>query len=151
MSIRVLWPSVHPSCSTTRFHQSDSCRIDDYSRDLRQAEWGSPVILRSSNSASRMVAMGQKRTLCRVEPMSALPPKADITADEINVRFVPIPTKVRRNMATYSITSSARADSVTGKARASCFAVLRLITNSTFVDCSTGRSAGLAPLRIRPV
>jgi hypothetical protein len=29
-----------------------------------------------------------------------------------------------------------------------CLAVLRLITNSNFIGCSTGRSAGLAPLRI---
>ncbi len=28
------------------------------------------------------------------------------------------------------------------------FAVLRLMTSSNFVGCSTGRSAGLAPLRI---
>jgi hypothetical protein len=39
-------------------------RISDYSRDLRQAKWDS-------------------------EPMSALPPKADITAAQTNVRFVP--------------------------------------------------------------
>ena len=30
-----------------------------------------------------------------------------------------------------------------------CFAVFRLITNSNFIGCSTGRSAGLAPFRIR--
>jgi hypothetical protein len=29
-------------------------------------------------------------------------------------------------------------------------AVLRLMTNSTLVVCSTGRLAGLSPLRIRP-
>src|SRR5262245_3084739 len=29
-----------------------------------------------------------------------------------------------------------------------CFAVFRLITNSNFVGCSTGKSAGLAPFRI---
>jgi len=38
----------------------------------------------------------------------------------------------------YSITSSAR----------TAFAVLMLITRSSFVGCSTGRSAGLVPLRI---
>ena len=32
----------------------------------------------------------------------------------------------------------------------SALAVLRLITNSNLVDCTTGRSAGLSPLRIRP-
>ena len=48
----------------------------------------------------------------------------------------------------YSITSSARASSVGGTSRPSVLAVLRLITSSNFVGCSTGRSAGFAPLRI---
>src|SRR5262249_26342001 len=53
---------------------------------------------------------------------------------------------------TYSITSSARPSSGSGILRPSVFAVLRLMTSSTFVDCwLTGRSAGLAPLRILPV
>ena len=48
----------------------------------------------------------------------------------------------------YSITSSARASTEGGIVRPRAFAVLRLITNSNFVGCSMGRSAGLAPLRI---
>src|SRR5438046_10001665 len=52
---------------------------------------------------------------------------------------------------THSITSSARPSSVIGTVRPSILAVLRLITNSTFVDCWTGRSAGFSPLRTRPV
>ena len=51
----------------------------------------------------------------------------------------------------YWITSSAVASSVSGMVRPSAFAVLRLITSSNLVDCTTGRSAGLAPLRILPV
>src|SRR5215470_653035 len=46
------------------------------------------------------------------------------------------------------ITSSARPSSDGGIVRPRVFAVLRLITNSNFVGCSTGRSAGLEPLRI---
>src|SRR3954470_274607 len=49
---------------------------------------------------------------------------------------------------THSITSSARASSVGGTSRPSALAVLRFMTNSNFVGCSTGRSAGLAPLII---
>src|SRR5262245_44831432 len=48
----------------------------------------------------------------------------------------------------HSITSSARASSDGGIVRPSAFAVLRLMTRSNFVGCSTGKSAGLAPLRI---
>ena len=51
----------------------------------------------------------------------------------------------------YSITSSARASSVGGTARPSAVAVLRLTTSSNFVGCTTGRSLGFSPLRMRPV
>jgi hypothetical protein len=46
----------------------------DYTRDLRPAEWGSSVILRSNNPQDRM---------------SALPPKADMDRRGCDVRFVP--------------------------------------------------------------
>src|SRR5262249_14652980 len=48
----------------------------------------------------------------------------------------------------HSITSSASASKRSGMVRPSVLAVFRLITNSNLVDCSTGRSAGFAPLRI---
>src|SRR3981189_938195 len=51
---------------------------------------------------------------------------------------------------THSITSAARADRVGGTSMPSAFAVFRLIANSNLMTCTTGRSAGLAPLRIRP-
>ena len=50
----------------------------------------------------------------------------------------------------HSITSSARARSVGGTAMPSVRAVWWLMTNSNFVDCITGRSAGFTPLRMRP-
>ena len=50
----------------------------------------------------------------------------------------------------YSITSSANARSFSGTSSPSALAVLRLITSSTFVACSTGNSAGFSPLRILP-
>src|SRR5882724_453734 len=46
------------------------------------------------------------------------------------------------------ITLSARYSIDCGIVRPICFAVLRFIASSNFVGCSTGRSAGLAPLRI---
>src|SRR6478752_6797702 len=48
----------------------------------------------------------------------------------------------------HSITSSARARSVGGISRPSALAVLRLMTSSNLVACSTGRSLGFAPFRI---
>src|SRR5262249_46787115 len=51
----------------------------------------------------------------------------------------------------HSITSSARARNDSGIVSPSALAVLRLMTNSTFVTCCTGRSAAFSPLRMRPV
>ncbi len=51
----------------------------------------------------------------------------------------------------HSITLSARSIRAGGKARPSAVAVLRLTISSNLVGCSTGRSAGFAPLRMRPV
>jgi acetyl esterase/lipase len=47
-----------------------------------------------------------------------------------------------------SINSSASERNDAGIVKPSVFAVFRLITSSNFVDCSTGRSAAFAPLRI---
>ena len=49
----------------------------------------------------------------------------------------------------HSITSSARASSVGGTSSPIAFAVLRLIASSYLVGFCTGRSAGLAPRRMR--
>lgn len=49
---------------------------------------------------------------------------------------------------TYSITRSARARIIGGIVRPSTPAVLVLITSSSFVGCSTGKSPGFAPLKI---
>src|SRR5262249_33840465 len=50
--------------------------------------------------------------------------------------------------ALHSITSSARASSVGAMLTPSAFAVVRLITRSNLVGCSTGMSAGFAPRKI---
>ena len=46
------------------------------------------------------------------------------------------------------MTLSARASTFGGIVRPICLAAFRLMISSNFVGCSTGRSAGLAPLRI---
>ena len=99
-----------------------------------------------------MSAVGQERTSPVTEPMSALPPKADIERHEWHVRFVPKADITRcSKIYFYSITSSASASSLSGIWSSSDLAVLRLIASSNLVDCTTGSSAGLAPLRMRPV
>src|SRR5262245_14742234 len=50
----------------------------------------------------------------------------------------------------HSMTSSARASSIGGTARLSIRAVSALMISSNLVDCTTGKSAGLTPLSMRP-
>jgi hypothetical protein len=75
-------------------------------------------------------------------------------ANEFRLAFIaavaPSPPHDRAGPATHSITSSARARIDGGTVSASALAVLRLMTSSNLVGCWTGRSAGLAPLRIFP-
>jgi len=52
-------------------------------------EMGFWVKLHGNNLEALMSALGQKRTLQSVRPMSALPPKADIIERDPHVRFVP--------------------------------------------------------------
>src|SRR5262249_24727048 len=51
----------------------------------------------------------------------------------------------------HSITSLAAASRLSGTVRPSILAVEALITSSNLLDCTPGRSAGFAPLRMRPV
>src|SRR5262249_31219453 len=55
-----------------------------------------------------------------------------------------------RRDPTYAINSVAAASSLRGIVRPKVFAVRRLTTNSNSFGCWTGKSAGLAPLRICP-
>jgi hypothetical protein len=89
--------------------------------------------------------------------------KADVTLLNFDVRFTPksghSPTRsgcllwaisrlMRCSEKGYSMTSSAISRKSREIVRRSAFAVLRLITSSNLVGCSTGRSEGFAPLRI---
>jgi hypothetical protein len=58
-------------------------------------------------------------------------------------------TPCRSHATTYRITSSARERSVGGMVTPRVLAVFRLMTSSNFMGSSTGKSAGLAPLRMR--
>src|ERR1700719_2628471 len=63
-----------------------------------------------------------------------------------SVTLRPLITILRK---VYSITSSARTRNDSGIVKSSAFAVLRLITSWNLVGCSTGRSAGRAPFKMR--
>ena len=105
-----------------------------------------------------MSVSGHFRTSTRAAAVSALPfdtcvawtgGPGDLIADtprlHRHVREVP-----KRKSRPYSITSSAWASSDGGTVSPSALAVLRLITISNFVGCTTGKLAGFSPLRTRP-
>src|SRR5439155_23288719 len=94
--------------------------------------------LRSCEPADRYLS-DQRHPCCLLRARGERPPRGH--AAEQGDEFAAI----------HSITSPARADSIGGTTMPSAFAVVRLMTNSNFVDCATGRSAGFSPLRIRPV
>src|SRR5439155_25290998 len=63
--------------------------------------------------------------------------------------LVSLPIENRRSkIENHLITLSARYRTDCGIVRPICLAVLRFITNSNFVGCSTGRSAGFVPFKI---
>jgi hypothetical protein len=91
-------------------------------------------------------ATGQRRRSSPRPQCPQLPPIAGIRLIPNDRRLVPKGDLSRCNrFAAYSITSSARSMSDNGTSTPIALAVLRLITNSNFVGCSTGRSAGFAP------
>ena len=61
------------------------------------------------------------------------------------------PTYAVQQIGAYSITSSGRASSVGDTSSPNALAVWRLMTSANLLACTTGKFAGLAPLRMRPV
>src|SRR5262249_50460023 len=96
-----------------------------------------PLIWRSSSKKSNSGDLCRLLRKCRQRPRRR---RAAEQSDELTAT----------HPGNHSITSSASASSLSGTSRPSALAVVRLITNSSFVDCMTGRSAGFSPLRIRP-
>src|SRR6266487_1396842 len=98
-----------------------------------------------------MSAWGHSRRFEHRVTLSARPREADLSDADQLFGNVPHPDSCTAAENSYSITSSARPSSEIGIVRPSALAVLRLMIRPTFVTCWTGRSAGLSPLRIRPV
>ena len=93
---------------------------------------------------NEMSTSGQKQTYAAQSAMSALPPKADMCSAIAHVRFVPIADM----SLCHSMITSARCKNVSVTDNPSALAVLRLMTSSNFVGCSTGISAGNPPCNI---
>src|SRR5262249_26534155 len=103
------------------------------------AEFAQPAQKRSAKRACRAAAAGAEKAhgpqFSRLlRPRRERPCRCAEPRDEIP--------------PSHSITSSASASSVGGMVRPSALAVLRLMTSSNLVTCSTGMSAGFAPRKI---
>src|SRR5262245_23701978 len=103
-------------------------------------------LVHHSKSGSPMSQSGHNRTSLAAGAMSAIPPKPDMDERGRHVGLVP-----RSDIARYSITSSARSKIDVGSVTPIAFAAFKLTTNSNWLTCSTGKSAGLAPRRILAV
>ena len=92
------------------------------------------------------VRFGSKADIALGRACVRFTPKSGHAERQLDVRFVP---KAEVGQL-HSMTLSARVSKVAGTSMPSDLAVCRLMTNSNLVDCTTGKSAGLAPLRILP-
>ncbi len=93
--------------------------------------------------AGAFAEIGRQR-LVNVRYESRYRPKSDAAPSPRSAR-----NRQYRKSDRHSITSSARCWRCKGTSRPSVLAVLRLITSSNLVGACTGRSAGLAPLKMR--
>jgi hypothetical protein len=93
-----------------------------------------------------------QRWVIRIGPMQgAASPDVRFTANSIRIFTAEgIDAECHLQTSAYSITSSAIASSDGGTVMPSILAVWALMTKSNLDACTTGRSAGLAPLRMRP-
>ena len=99
--------------------------------------------------ATVKIASGDKRTCGLRIVMSAITSNATKSLRRASRRFGPLSDKVQCSKAAYSITSLALACSVSGTVSPSPLAVFLLITSTNLLGNWTGRSAGLAPLKMR--
>src|SRR5579864_9392410 len=99
-------------------------------------------------------ATGQKRRFDHRPVISAARQSGRPRTEGIPTRLGPLWERledadyIAAKQQAYSITSSARSRIDVERSTPIAFAVLRLTANSNLVACSTGRSAGFAPLSI---
>jgi len=146
-SLLALYQRRHPACRSPVGRRPDRLGRSDR-RCTGQRSW--KIGLGTKSGAHRKCPLwvtsgGSGNALFE----SAPPHKADVQRTFNDRRLVPIAAVSRCSKRyCYSITSSARESRLSEILTPSALAVLRLITSSNLVDCNTGSSAGLAPLRI---
>jgi hypothetical protein len=100
--------------------------------------------LRRSLDNRTMSQLGPKPKSMRIAVMSAIARTADIVRRDQRVRKVPVTDSIA-SLFDHLVGACERRGRHCEVERPA------LMTNSNLVDCTTGRSAGFAPLRMRPV
>ena len=130
-SMVIFFPSIHPSLLS-------SCR--NASRGPRYRK----QCLHPGNLCGRFFpAAARRRREQSAKSMAQSQRQMDFIMD-LSPMFLPTTDHCHDHL----ITLSARTSTFGGIVRPICLAAFRLMMNSNFVGCSTGRSAGLAPFRI---
>jgi len=93
----------------------------------------------------------RSRTLTSAMPLIAAEKRTSPQSEKCQFRTHTSQQTTCAVVVPYSTTSLARASSIGATVRPRCFAVLRLITSLNRVGSRVGGSAGLVPLRKRPV
>jgi len=154
---------VHPrNASSTLLNQSRSAKpVGTITSSPSPADFRTPASARSNLHSVPQPSYSTSRAFLhwrlsddgpgasRIVPIGRHPKpftRTDMVSRTCQVRNVPM----SGSQSIYSITSSAVKSNSGGISTPSALAVLRLIAISNFVGCSTGRSAGFSPLRIRP-
>src|SRR5262245_48216974 len=131
---------------------SASEQVENSSKLVSSSQkWGLPLADYGGNKQPRLRAYAREPNPRSV--LKNLTRPVGIFSCSSSPQWTPRPADERRDerATLHSITSSASDSRLSEILTPSALAVLRLITVSNFVGCSTGRSAGFAPLRIRAV
>ena len=150
-----------PTCCGTVEWRSQASNVLSFPREARllpptDAQAQKSRKLRGSYTS---VALSKSGSWSWLIYWSLAPTKADVRCPTLayqadaTLTWAGLPPAVWHQLCgwrTSSITSSAWASNVGAISNPGAFAVWRLIIGSNFAGCSTGRSAGLSPLRMRP-
>jgi len=140
----VMNSSIRPSASSPIMCGRWSAPSNKWKSAAAAAKRGSA----HGRTARQDRSMGRIKALLTERPFSAAPSRPFLPPVQRRSEQAAGPRVEKCPARHHWITSSARWSTDCGIVNPRALAVLRLITSSNLVGCSTGRSAGLAPLRI---
>src|SRR5262249_30338838 len=128
-----------------------SVRSDDklYAASRTLKSYLRSILMRKRDQTDPQVRLWSKAETLDLSIKSPLYPRKRTNSGHLDMSALCQKRTFALQQISYSITSSARASTLSGTLRPSALAVLRLMTSSYLVGACTGRSAGFSPLRMR--